>query len=64
MLYQYDLCGDDVRMAWDDLGPFDLLLKTNPNGSILIDARQVGEALGIKVFGIKDMLAYLGKGKF
>ncbi|WP_190237921.1 MULTISPECIES: hypothetical protein [unclassified Mesorhizobium] len=53
-----------VRMAWDDLGPFDLLLKTNPNGSILIDARQVGEALGIKVFGIKDMLAYLGKGKF
>jgi len=64
LLYQYDLCGDDVRSAWDDLGPFDLLLKTNPNGSILDDVSEVADALSIKVFGIKDTLAYLAKGKF
>lgn len=64
LLYEYDLCGDDVRRAWDNLGPFDLLLKTNPNGSILDDAEEVAESLAIKVFGMRDMLSYLAKGKF
>jgi len=64
LLYQYDLCGDDVRRAWDDLGEFDVLLKTNPNGSILEDADEVANALGIKAFSLKGLFAYLAKGKF
>lgn len=64
LLYEYDLGGDDVRRAWDKLGPFDLLLKTNPNGSILVDAEDVARSLGIKVFEIRDMLSYFAKGKF
>ncbi|WP_191058241.1 hypothetical protein [Geminicoccus harenae] len=64
LLYEYDLTGDDVRGAWDHLGAFDVLLKTNPNGSILPEAYQVSEALGAKVFGIKDTLGYLARGKF
>lgn len=64
LLYEYDLCGNDVRAAWDRFGSFDILLKTNPNGSILADARDVADALGAKVFGIRDTLSYLAKGKF
>lgn len=64
LLYEYDLSGDDVRKAWENLGPFDLLLKTNPNGSILEDVDTVAESLGIKAFGLRDMLGYLAKGKF
>lgn len=64
LLYEYDLCGDDVRRVWDDLGPFEIILKTNPNGSILVDARDVAEALGIQIFDIKDLLSYLAKDKF
>jgi hypothetical protein len=64
LLYEYDLCGNDVRNAVDRLGSFDLILKTNPNGSILSDACEVADELGIKVFGIRDTLAYLARGKF
>lgn len=64
LLYEYDLCGDDVRKAWNSIGPFDLLLKTNPNGSILNDANEVAKHLGIKVFGLGDILGYLAKGQF
>mgnify|MGYP000492082362 CR=1 FL=1 len=64
MLYQYDLTGDDVRDAWDEFGKFDVLLKTNPNGSILDGAREVANSLGTKVFGIRDTLSYLARGKF
>lgn len=64
LLYEYDLTGDDVREAWDRLGSFDLLLKTNPNGSILADASDVAAGLGAKVFGIRDTLSYLAKGTF
>lgn len=64
LLYEYDLTGDDVRGAWDNLGKFDILLKTNPNGSILTEAYEVAEGLGAKVFGIRDTLGYLARGKF
>ena len=64
LLYEYDLTGDDVRGAWDNLGDFDILLKTNPNGSMLSEAYEVAEALGAKVFGIRDTLEYLARGKF
>ncbi|WP_340245408.1 hypothetical protein [Sulfitobacter pontiacus] len=64
LLYEYDLTGVDLRRAWDNLGEFDVLLKTNPNGSIMPDAYEVSEALGTKVFGIKDTLGYLARGKF
>jgi hypothetical protein len=63
-LYEYDLCGDDVRKAWEDLGPFDILLKTNPNGSISDDAIEVGQILGAQVFNFREILSYLAKGKF
>lgn len=64
LLYEYDLTADDVRRAWDDLNSFDVLLKTNPNGSILEEARAVAHELGAKVFGIRDTLSYLAKGTF
>ncbi|WP_419906884.1 hypothetical protein [Hoeflea sp.] len=64
LLYEYDLTGDDVRCARDNLGEFDVLLKTNPNGSILSEAHEVAEALGAKVFGIRDTLGYLTRGDF
>ena len=64
LLYQYDLTGNDVREAWDEFGCFDILLKTNPNGSILDDAYDVASALGTQVFGIRETLSYLGKGCF
>ena len=64
LLYEYDLTADDVRRAWDDLNSFDVLLKTNPNGSILEEARVVAHELGAKVFEIGDTLSYLAKGTF
>jgi hypothetical protein len=64
LLYEYDLTADDVRRAWDDLNSFDVLLKTNPNGSILEEARAVAHELGAKLFGIRDTLSYLAKGTF
>ncbi|RKE85137.1 hypothetical protein [Rhizobium sp. AG855] len=64
LVYEYDLTGDDVRNAWDKLGQFDILLKTNPNGVILPEAREVSERLEAKVFEIGDTLGYLARGKF
>jgi hypothetical protein len=64
MLYEYDLTSADVRKVWGDIGPFDVLLKTNPNGSIMSDAIETADSLGTRVFEIRDLLAYLGKGVF
>ncbi|WP_169543957.1 hypothetical protein [Sneathiella aquimaris] len=64
LLYEYDLTGNDIRNTWEEFGAFDILLKTNPNGSILEDAYDVAETLGTKVFGIRDILSYLAKGNF
>lgn len=64
LLYEYDLTGNDVRTAWDNLGAFNLLLKTNPNGSILPEAREAANSLGAKVFDLGGTLAYLAKGVF
>lgn len=50
--------------AWGNLGKFDVLLKTIPNGSIVLEAYEVAEVLGAKVFGIRDTLRYLVRGKF
>lgn len=63
-LYEYSLIGDDVIGAWDNLGKFDVLLKTIPNGSIVLEAYEVAEVLGTKVFGIRDTLRYFARGKF
>ncbi len=64
LLYEYDLCGDDVRRARENLGPFDVLLKTDPNGQVLNDANQVAKSLGAKAFNIGDLFRYLARGKF
>jgi len=64
LLYDYDLTGEDVRGARDSLGNFDILLKTNPNGSILPEAYETARSLGAKVFGIRDTLGYLARGEF
>lgn len=64
LVYEYDLTGNDVRTARDNLGQFDVLLKTNPNGSILAEAHDAATALCAKVFQIAELLRYLARGRF
>lgn len=64
LVYEYDLCANDVRVAWEKLGKFDLLLKTNPNGSIFSDAYDAARSLGVLIFNFREILSFLAKGKF
>lgn len=51
----YDLCSDDVRSAWDELGPFDLIFKNNPNGGITEDARVAADNLDVKIADARSL---------
>lgn len=61
LVYDYDLAPEDIRNARERLGEFDLVLKNNPNGSILDGVAEAAESMGIDVFEIKDLLKYLGR---
>ncbi len=64
LMNQYDLCGNDVRQAWGENKPFDVVLRTNPNGSTLPDSYEVAESLGIRIFRLREFMGYLAKGAF
>jgi hypothetical protein len=49
-LYEYDLTADHIRVARDRYGRFDLVVKTNPNGSVTEAAIEVAKELGCRVF--------------
>ncbi len=45
----YDLTSEHVRVAWDEIGPFDAIFKNNPNGGISSDALHAATDLEISV---------------
>lgn len=57
----YDVTSEHVRTAWDQIGPFHLVLKNNPNGSITQDARDSAGSLGVQVLNIGDLMRFLGR---
>ncbi|MGO6926130.1 hypothetical protein ACCS55_15945 [Rhizobium ruizarguesonis] len=61
LVYDYDLAPEDIRNARERVGEFDLVLKNNPNGSILDGVAEAAESMGAAVFEIKDLLKYLGR---
>lgn len=61
LVYNYDLAPEDIRDARERLGDFDLVLKNNPNGSILDGVAEAAESMGAEVFEIKGILRYLAR---
>lgn len=61
LVYDYDLAPEDIRDARERLGEFDLVLKNNPNGSILDGVAQAAESMGAAVYEIADLLRHLGR---
>ncbi|NTE86114.1 hypothetical protein [Agrobacterium rubi] len=50
LVYNYDLAPEDMRNARERLGEFDLILKNNPNGSILDGVTEAAESIGAEVY--------------
>ncbi len=61
LVYDYDLAPEDIRNARERLGEFDLVLKNNPNGSILDGVAEAADSIGAEVFEIAGILRYLGR---
>lgn len=55
----YDLTSEHVRGAWDEIGPFDVIFKNNPNGRISSDAFDAATDLGISVIDKDTANQYL-----
>ncbi len=49
MTQAYEVTLNEVRTAYADHAPFDVLLKTNPYGRISVSGREVLEKLGVRV---------------
>ncbi len=58
----YDLCGDSVRTAWDELRPFNVLFKNNPNGGITSDANDVAKGFNVVIADAKSIFKILWGG--
>lgn len=57
----YDITMSVAREAARTLGPFDILLKTNPNGSITSDGAENIERLGFQTLKWGELFGYLAK---
>src|SRR5436305_1174102 len=57
----YDITMSIARDAARVLGNFDVLLKTNPNGSITAGGAENAEQLGFQVLKWGDLFGYLAK---
>lgn len=57
----YDITMGVARDAARVLGEFDILLKTNPNGSITSNGREDVEHLGFRTYTWGQLLGYLAK---
>jgi hypothetical protein len=58
-LNEYDMSVEAVRSAVDQYGPFDAILKSNPNGRITDAALEVAESLDLKIFWWRELLRNL-----
>jgi len=61
LLNEYDIVGDNVRIAVDRYGDFSDILKTNPNGQIMSSATEVSSRLGIDIHKFGEFLGRLNK---
>lgn len=57
----YDVTMSIARQAAKNLGDFDVLLKTNPNGSITSNASDKADRLGFQTLKWGDLFGYLAK---
>lgn len=55
MLNEYELTAEHVRSAWEVHGSFSVLLKTNPNGSPTVNAKEVAKELGIQILSWSEL---------
>ena len=60
-LYDYDLSADAVRTAIFECGPFQAVIKMNPNGQISTHARQAAMHAGIKILKWGEFLGELNR---
>jgi hypothetical protein len=60
-LYQYDFSADSVHTAIAAHGPFQAIVKTNPNGNISILALQAASNAGRRIFRWGEFLKELNK---
>ena len=49
LIYEYELTAEHLRVAVEKYGEFSVVVKTNPNGKITMNASEVGEQLGVEV---------------
>lgn len=60
-LYDYDLSADAVRTATSEYGPFQAVIKMNPNGNISTHAYQAAQHKGIRVLKWGELLGELNR---
>ena len=49
MLNEYELTADHIRTARDRYGSFDVVVNTNPNGSITTSAEEAAKFMGVEI---------------
>ena len=61
LLYEYELTAEHVRTAREEYGDFAVIVKTNPNGGVTENAREVGKGLGIEILKWGQFLGRLNQ---
>ena len=59
MLYAYEMTADAVRTHFDRYSPFDIILRTNPNGGPTSEAREAAEQIGVQIFTYRELTVYI-----
>ena len=49
MLNEYELTADHIRTARDRYGSFDVVVNTNPNGSVTSAAAEAAKSMGVEI---------------
>ena len=61
LVYEYELTAEHVRAARERYDEFSVIVKTNPNGNITGNARQVGKGLGVDILSWGEFLGRLNR---
>ena len=61
LLCDYELTAEHVRAAREKYGDFSVIVKTNPNGNITGEAKEVGKGLGVDILKWGKFLGRLNR---
>ena len=59
MLYEYEMTADAVRTHFDKYGPFDFILRTNPNGGPTGEAREAAEQMDVSIVTYTELSEFV-----